>query len=414
MIYAREVLQERNFRRMHLAVISHKICWPDETSVSGFVTDGGFPLQMRAISELFERTTLVVPCSRDSAPDGLSPLEGNDLDVTSLSVPRGTGLRRKLHMLLWLVTNGTVIWQQVRKADAIHTPIPGDVGTIGMIAALLQRKPLMVRHCGNWLVQKTTAERIWKWSMESFAGGRNVMFATGGAAEPPSTRNPNVKWIFSTSLRADQLVEGAPRELPSDGKLRLVVACRQEPGKGTEKVIESMPDILRVFPKAELSIIGGGSMEEALKRRADQLGLREHVTFHGRVPQERVVDLLNDAHIFCYPTSASEGFPKVVLEAMAAGLPVVTTRVSVLPQLIEGGAGILLTEADAKELAEAVTRLGSDPDAYWLMSSRAIETARDFSLEKWRDVIGESLRKAWDVNSLAAEGVERTSILEHS
>lgn len=399
---------------MNLVVISHKLCWPDESSVSGFATDGGFPIQMEAISELFERTTLVVPCSGDPAPDGLSPLEGKTLNVVPLSVPGGTGWKRKLNMFAWLLRNGSLIWRQISRADAVHTPIPGDVGTIGMIAALLQRKPLLVRHCGNWLVQRTISERIWKWSMEYFAGGRNVMFATGGGSEPPSSRNPNVKWIFSTSLRENQLVQEFPRQLPADGKLNLAIACRQEPGKGTDKVIDSLPAIRSVFPGARLAVIGSGSLVGSLRRRVDQLGLSEYVTFHGRIPQYRVVELLNDAHIFCYPTTASEGFPKVVLEALAAGLPVITTRVSVLPKLLGSGAGILLAKPDAEELAAAVVRIGSDPDAYSQMSALAIETAREFSLEKWRDVIGDSLRKAWNVNSLSSNKVERASVLEHS
>ena len=397
---------------MHLVVISHKLCWPDEKSVSGFATNGGFPIQMEAISELFERTTIVVPCSRDSAPDGLSPLEGNNIEVVSLSEPKATGLKRKLNMFLWLLKNGALVWRQIRVADAVHAPIPGDVGTIGIIVALLQRKPLLVRYCGNWLAQKTTAERIWKRSMEYLAGGRNVMFATGGAAEAPSSRNPNLKWIFSTSLRENQIVRERPRQLPEDGKLKLIIACRQEPGKGIDKVVESLPAVLSVFPKATLDIVGSGSLVKALQARVDFLGLSGHVTFHGQIPQHRVLELLEEADVFCFPT-ASEGFPKVVVEAMAAGLPVISTKVSVLPMLLERGGGILLTRADEKELAEAVLRLCSDADAYSLMSARANETAQEFSLEKWRDVIGESLLSAWNVPSLTSKSVKRTSILEH-
>ena len=397
---------------MHLVVISHKLCWPDENSGSGFATNGGFPIQMEAISELFERTTIVVPCSRDSAPDGLSPIEGNNLEVISLSEPKATGLKRKLNMFLWLLKNGALVWRQIRVADAVHAPIPGDVGTIGIIVALLQRKPLLVRYCGNWLVQKTTAERIWKRSMEYLAGGRNVMFATGGAAEAPSSRNPNLKWIFSTSLRENQIVREQPRQLPEDGKLKLIIACRQEPGKGIDKVVESLPAVLSVFPKATLEIVGSGSLVKALQARVDLLGLSRHVTFHGQIPQNRVLELLREATVFCFPT-ASEGFPKVVVEAMAAGLPVISTRVSVLPMLLERGGGILLTRADEKELAEAIVRLCSDADAYSLMSARANETAQEFSLEKWRDVIGESLLGAWNVPSLTSKSVKRTSILEH-
>ena len=49
-----------------------------------------------------------------------------------------------------------------------------------MLFAFVLRKPLFVRHCGNWFVQTTAAEHFWKWFMVRFAGGRNVMIATGG------------------------------------------------------------------------------------------------------------------------------------------------------------------------------------------------------------------------------------------
>ena len=399
---------------MRLVVVSHKLCWPTKNATSGFATDGGFPLQMEAISELFEQTTIVAPCSAASLPAGVSPLEGNSLSVVPLTVPKGTGLRRKVDMLRWFLQNGPTIWRRIRAADAVHAPIPGDVGTIGMIFALLQRKPLLVRHCGNWLVQKTIAERFWKWSMEYFAGGNNVMFATGGAAEPPSRKNPNLKWIFSTSLRAGQLEKGSARTLPSDGKLKLIIACRQEERKGTDKVIDSLPAVHAVFPHATLDVVGDGSLIPTLKRRVEVLGLDDHVTFHGRIEPRRVIGLLKQSHVFCYPTLASEGFPKVVLEALASGLPVISTRVSVLPKLLGSGAGVLLEKADSDHLARAVIELASDDDAYSRMSALAMETASEYSLEKWRDVIGAALRRAWNVRSLSARQTDSNTVLEHS
>jgi glycosyltransferase involved in cell wall biosynthesis len=389
---------------MHLVVVSHKICWNSADSVSGYVTDGGFPLQMEAISELFTSTELVVPCENGGSAEGNSPLKGNNLKIRPLAVPTGTGNRRKIDMLRWIFKNGPIIWRSVRAADAVHTPIPGDVGTVGMIFALILRKRLFVRHCGNWLKPKTAAERFWKWSMEKFAGSRNVMLATGGAAEPPSQRNSNVKWIFSTSLRGDQMICDRPRTLPADGKLRLIIACRQEKRKGTEIVIESMPLIQASFPNASLDIVGGGSLLENLKERSVSWGVADRVVFHGKVVQSKVLDLLKQAHVFCYPTSASEGFPKVVLEALSCGVPVITTKVSVLPELIGDGGGILLDEPSPHELAEAVTRICSDEERYAQMSLIAIETARQYTLENWRDQIGELLREGWNVPSLSSNG----------
>ena len=387
---------------MKLAVFSHKVCWASEASPSGYLTDGGFPVQMAAISELFSATNLVVPCAPGNGIGGLSPVRGKNLNFTPLALPKGVGLGRKLGMLFWLLKNGSIIFREVRKADAIHAPIPGDVGTIGMLVAWLLNKPLFVRHCGDWTVQRTLAERFWRWFMERFAGGRNVMLATGGALYPPSNRNPHVQWIFSTSLRSDQMLESVPRQPPGDGTLRLIIACRQEVRKGTDIVIASFPLILETFPKATLDIVGGGSQLEHLRRLATSLGLDKSVIFHGKVPQERVLELLRGAHVFCYPTSASEGFPKVVLEALSCGLPVITSKISVLPKLMRTGCGVLLNAITPRALEAAVATICSNDEHYLSMSVRAIETAREYTLENWRDFIGRVLRDTWKVSDLSA------------
>lgn len=229
------------------------------------------------------------------------------------------------------------------------------------------------------------------------------MLATGGAPEPPSSRNPNVKWIFSTSLRSDQVADARVRSLPSDGKLKIIIVCRQEERKGTDIVIDAMPLLLNGFPHASLDVVGGGSLLERLKDQSLLLEIGGRVNFHGMVEQSDVVHLLKQAHVFCYPTSASEGFPKVVLEALASGLPVITTRVSVLPQLIGNGCGVLLDEPSAHAIAAAVKDICFDETKYSQMSSKAIETARQYTLENWRDYIGETLREAWGADSLRQE-----------
>ena len=387
---------------MKLAVISHKLCWNSPDDPDDYRTDGGFPLQIKAISELFDETRVVVPC--ESLPDGkgLSPLLGQNLRVCPLSVPKGSNIRRKMNIPLWLVKNGRLIWREVRRADAIHAPIPGDVGTIGLLFALILQKPLFVRHCGNWLLPRTMAEHFWKWIMERFAGGRNVMLATGGTSFPPSAKNPDVKWIFSTSLRRTQLAEGRPLKLPDNGELKLLAACRQEEGKGTDIVIKSLPLILKTFPNATLEVLGTGSFMTELKELAERLNVQDKVRFRGKVEQLNVVEAMKHSHVFCFPTQASEGFPKVVLEALACGLPVVTTRVSVLPQLISEDCGILLVEPTPENLVKAVEIILSNAEIYGRMSTAAVAKAQQYSLENWRDSIGETLRQSWKVASLSS------------
>lgn len=392
---------------MKLAVISHKLCWETDNSPTGYATDGGFPLQMAAISELFDETRLLVPCEKSKSPSGLSSLNGDNLTVAALSAPTGSGFARKLAMPFWFIRNGWKIGREVWRADAVHAPIPGDVGTIGMFIAMLMRKPLFVRHCGNWMVQRTAAERFWKSSMERFAGGQNVMLATGGSDALPSSVNANIKWIFSTSLRDREIRNAAPKHIDANSRLKLITACRLEKRKGVEITIESLSLILQRFPTASLDVVGDGAMLDELNELAEKLGLSERVVFHGKVEHSRVIDLMKEADVFCFPTSASEGFPKVVLEAMACGLPVVTTRVSVLPQLIGNNCGILIDQPSAEAAADAITHICSDAGLYNKMSANAIAMAQHYTLENWRDFIGKTLRASWKVESLSSAPLSR-------
>lgn len=379
---------------MYLVVVSHKVCWPIPNSQVGYATDGGFPLQMRYLSEIFSRTTLVVPCGQSGSVTGLTSLSGNHLAVEPLSIPLGTGIMRKLLFAVWLFKAAATIWKAIRRADAVHAPIPGDVGTIGILFALLQRKRIFIRHCGNWLQPRTVAERFWKFGMEALAGRKNAMLATGGGPAPPSARNSNIEWIFATSLTKKQLIplKSQPRDR---NRPRLIIACRQEERKGTDVVIKSLPRILRAFPNADLTIAGGGSQLDRFKALAGTYGVSENVRFLGQLSQKSVLRLLEESDIFCFPTSASEGFPKAVLEALAAGLPVVTTRVSVLPQLLSYGGGVLLDAPDPEKVADAVIDILSDPERYEEMSKRAIKTAREYTLENWQERIAEFLERSW-------------------
>jgi glycosyltransferase involved in cell wall biosynthesis len=381
---------------MNLLVVSYKSVWPSEASPSGYATDGGFPFQMKALSELFDSTTLLVPCMEKRKPAGEGALSGRRLTIVPLTLPTGTDFKRKLRFPFWLLRNLPRLMREIARADAVHAPIPGDIGTIGMLLAYGLKKPLFIRYCGNWLVQATTAERFWRWFLELIAGGKNVCLATGGLPEPPSRRNAALKWIFATSLTREELHQYAKHRSDFDQRSpKLIIACRQEREKGTSEVIESLKALEEEFPAMTLEVVGDGGARANLEQQAVSLGLSNRVTFHGQVSHARVIELLQQADLFCFPTTSSEGFPKAVLEALACGLPVVTTRVSALPQLLENGCGVLLEEATVAATAAAITCCFSDRARYQQMSRQALLTAERYSLERWRDLIGESLEEAW-------------------
>jgi glycosyltransferase involved in cell wall biosynthesis len=378
---------------MNLLVVSSKPCLRSDRSPSGYAADGGFPFQMEFLSQLFDSTLLLVPVSESERDNGELPLVGRNLKISALESPAGRGVRRKLHLLGWLFRNGGKLIRAVHRADAVHAPIPGDIGTFGMLIAFVLQKPLFVRYCGNWTVRRTLAERAWQWFMVKFAGGRNVMFATGGMPEPPSPENPHLGWIFSTSLREEELTSLRQRPMQKSG-VHLITVSRQEMGKGTDVLIRSLPLVRQWLPDISLDVVGGGSALPHFKRLARELQLEDCVRFHGHVDHQSVLELLKSATLFCYPTK-SEGFPKVVLEALACGLPVITTKVSVLQHLVSSECGALLEEASPEAVANAVKGCMTDRARYAEMSASSYRIAEKYSLERWRDTIGAQLRMNW-------------------
>ena len=350
---------------------------------------------MRALSELFDETQILSLRHVSDTLPGLVPLTGNHLKVKTLPEPKGHDLERKLRLILHLPLWLTTVWRKVASVDAVHTPLPGDLGTIGMIIALLQKKPLFVRHCGRWGIPSSSFDGWLQRFLERIANSRNVVMATGGAEHPPSSRNPSISWIFSTALTSAELEQtpAAQAWLPEE-PLRLVTVGSLLPGKNIASLIDALPELRKHCPQLSLEVIGTGRLLEDLQQQTRELGLEGVVKFSGNLSHDDVMAHLSQSHVFVFPTFY-EGFPKALLEAMACGLPIVASPVSVIPRLLEGRAGVLLGGQDAASIAAALNDLLSDPERMAAMGRLARERAQSYTLERWRDEIGQRLTKAW-------------------
>jgi len=375
-------------------VVSHKECWrrPDGT----FATIGGFPLQIEALSTLFDKTTLLLPVFAGPPPPGARTLTGKEVTVSALPAPRGRDLRRKLALLFWLPANAGHFWRTVASADVVHALVPGDVGFLGILFARLEGKRLFVRHCGTWGHPATAAERVLHSLLERLASDCVPVFATGGGAEPPSASNGSVEWIFSTTPSAAEVNHARrARTWDRSRELRLASVGRLSTGKNVGAIISSIPALLADGFNVTLDIAGEGPEKGNLHALADSLHLAGRIRFRGNLDHRAVLAMLEHCDLFVFPTRVREGFPKALIEAMACGLPVVATRVSVVPELLKSGAGLLLEDGSPESISSAIRQAVDDPRTYAEMSARASEVAATFTLDRWRDQIKGRLNRAW-------------------
>jgi glycosyltransferase involved in cell wall biosynthesis len=142
--------------------------------------------------------------------------------------------------------------------------------------------------------------------------------------------------------------------------LQLLYVGNLEAPKRVDTLIRAAANLNSQSRDFQLTIAGTGPLEEKLKQLATALGLENRVTFKGRVPHDQVPALLQICHVFWH-CSENEGLPVAIMEAMAAGLPVIAAKVGGIPELVQSGiSGFCLPFEDAAGFAAKTMTLHDD------------------------------------------------------
>lgn len=151
--------------------------------------------------------------------------------------------------------------------------------------------------------------------------------------------------------------------------------------KGVPVLMEAFARLRQTFPDARLTLIGDGPARPALEARAAALGLTDAIRFTGYLSQDEVAGELSRTDLFALPSFA-EGVPVVLMEAMASGLPVLTTRIAGIPELVaDGVSGRIVAPGDADAFARAMADLLADPVAMREMGQAGRTTvAREYDV----------------------------------
>ena len=160
----------------------------------------------------------------------------------------------------------------------------------------------------------------------------------------------------------------AEREAPVGGRIRLTSVARLVERKGIEYGVEAVATLSGRYDHLEYTIAGDGPARADLEALIDSLGAEGVVRLRGWQSQGEITALLRRTDVFLAPSvtggdGAQEGIPTALMEAMAYGIPVVSTRHSGIPELVHHGAsGLLVPERDSAALVEGLDRLIRDSD----------------------------------------------------
>ena len=278
--------------------------------------------------------------------------------VHTVPLPRGLDpvklVRSTLEMAAW--------FRQMRP-DIVHThcTVPG---VVGRLAARLAGVPVVMHTVhGFWFHDASPAlERMVGVGVESFVGRfTDLLLSQNHADIEQALRHrivprDRVRHVGNgiTLARFPLAAPRAEAEVPV-----IVCVARFEPVKNHEQLLEAARLLMAQGVRFELRLIGGGEGQARCEALVREWGLAAHVRFLGY--RDDIAQQLADSDIAVL-TSRKEGIPRAALEAMAAGRPVVATRVTGTREVVrDGETGLLVGIDDAPALAAALARLLADP-----------------------------------------------------
>lgn len=190
-----------------------------------------------------------------------------------------------------------------------------------------------------------------------------------------------------------------PRQTQTDGSCRLVMLSRLVEKKGVEYSIRAVAKLAN-NRNIKYSVIGDGPLRESLQQLIQELNVSDIVKLLGWKQQQEIVEILNNSDILLAPSVTSkdgdqEGIPIAMMEAMAMGLPVVSTQHSGIPELVQDGiSGFLVRERDVDALTEKLGYLIDHPEVWSEMGQAGRAYVEEhYNLDKLNDQLVETYQR---------------------
>jgi len=187
------------------------------------------------------------------------------------------------------------------------------------------------------------------------------------------------------------LVPNLQRE---NDQLKVLFVARLLEEKGAIDLLRAIPIIVKKIPGAVFTFAGSGEDENKMKKMLEELGIKKYAKFVGHIRGEELVRLYMGSDVFVFPTYYKEGFPFVILEAMAAGLPIITCPEGAIPEIIEDGTnGFLVPPKRPDIIAERTVTLATDRNLRVYMKRNNIKKVK----EKYDvSVVSKKIAKLYD------------------
>jgi glycosyltransferase involved in cell wall biosynthesis len=273
----------------------------------------------------------------------------------------------------------------LKTADVVHVRCPANISLLAVIVLCFVREPKVrwIKYAGNWSPTDgdPTSYRFQRWMLRGKRHRAQVTVNGEWQNQPP-----HVHSFQNPCLTAEELKQGhsAACAKSVESPVRLLFVGRVETPKGAGRALEIAAKLVQSGLRVQLDLIGDGPEREAFEQQSRDLGFGDCVNFHGWLPRTSLEPFLRQAHFLLLPTSASEGWPKVLSEGMAYGAIPLAGDVSGIDQtLSKYGIGAAVPASDIDGFCREIERRLANEEAWKEEMLRCCHAANEFSYDNY-------------------------------
>jgi glycosyltransferase involved in cell wall biosynthesis len=376
-----------------LGILYHMPFWQTADGAL-WEAEGSFARYVDSIAPYFDRVILSVPVF-DTPPATGSRVRATN--VTLAPLPYFPGPRQFYPQLLSMRSR---LRRWVDQCDVIHLRVPSPAAIFAFRIAEARRKPIfllvvgdyeaLLPHLGYRGIKKLLFSRyvaFEEWALR-YMTRRALTFANGASLRAKHERDgAKVHETKTTTLSLGDVSSRA--DTCAGPRIRILTVSRIDPRKGLRSLPSVVSGLAAAGHDVTLDIVGptigliGESERDAIAAEARRHGVADRVNLRGAVALDQLLPLYREYDLFVLPTRPGEGIPRVLLEAMAAGLPIVTTDVSGISSLIANGEnGVLVPEGSTEGVIGALRSLIATPPLRQRLIQGGYATSRAHTLER--------------------------------
>ena len=356
---------------------------------------GPYSREIDIWADLFPEVVIASPCRSERPPADCLPFTRKNISISPQIEAGGDHWFAKLIQVVLLPFILIRLSIAMFRANAIHVRCPGNLGLFGCILAPLFCRYRIAKFAGQWngYRNETPTVRLQRMLLKSRWWGAPVT-VYGHWPDQPSHVIP-----FFTSMMTGEQVRHAvscSQDKVAHEPLRILFSGRLVPEKRISTLIEALELAKRDGLKFEASIVGDGIERTRLEEQVKQKKLQNEIRFIGALPFDEGLQWNEWADCLVLPSKNSEGWPKVIAEAMCYGVVCIGVDHGQVGKMLEGR-GFLLSHGDAQEISNAILKLAKDKDEYSQLSKHAATWAKQYSIDGLRTALAKLLEEQWKV-----------------